>query len=380
MHSSWSVKHLKTLKINKGNILPLNLPEMNRRMFPDSVLWDFWPVLAKNGGLAEVDGAELWMALSAPANTAPEARHHVARIRLLARRNGIVKDCGLLLPQGYSLGSHEWTGSAVLDSNTGVLQLYYTVVGQSDRPGPSYRQRLAQVQGRLVVNATDISFSSWEQQQECVVADGELYAVADQQDGEPGFIRAFRDPAYFSDPADGREYLVFTASLARAKTRYSGAVGLAEAVVGENFNWRLCPPLLGADGVNTELERAHVIFHKGLYYLFWSTQGRTFHGDCSGPNGLYGAVSTQLNGHYEPLNGSGLVLTNPLESPTQCYAWQVLDDLRVVSFIDTVRSSERSTTLSEVTEENFVGSMSPLVSLRLEGNRAFLCEGIRASS
>jgi len=375
MTSSWSAEQLRTLHVGQNNILPLNLPEVNRRMLPDSLLWDFWPVLSTTGGVAEVEGAELWMSLSAPSTIAPEQRHHVARIRLLARRDGIVEDCGLLLPQGFSLGSHEWTGSALLDTSSGILQLYYTAVGRSDRPGPSFQQRLAQAQGHLWVNADGIGFSGWEHHRECVVADGELYAVADQQDGEPGFVRAFRDPAFFSDPADGREYLVFTASLGQPKTAYSGAAGLAEAVTGGDFGWRLRPPLLAADGVNNELERAHVIFHKGLYYLFWSTQSRTFHSDCSGPNGLYGAVSEHLTGDYEPLNGSGLVLANPPESPTQCYAWQVLDDLRVVSFIDSVSSCTRSDEVSGVTEKKFVGSMSPLVSLRLEGNRAFLGEG-----
>jgi levansucrase len=374
MYLSWSVEHMKALKIAHGNILPLNSSDENRRALPESFLWDFWPVLSTTGGVAQVEGAELWMSLSAPSTVAPGDRHHVARIRLLARRDGILKDCGLLLPEGFSLGSHEWTGSALLDTASGILQLYYTAVGRSDRPGPSYQQRLAQAQGNLWVNADGIGFSGWEHHREAVVADGEWYAVADQQEGEPGFIRAFRDPAVFFDPADGCKYLVFTASLGQPKTAYSGAVGLAKAVAGGDFDWQLCPPLLGADGVNNELERAHVVFNKGLYYLFWSTQSRTFHSDCPGPTGLYGAVSEKLTGDYKPLNGSGLVLTNPPESPGQCYAWQVLDDLRVVSFIDSVGSGIRAGEASGVAEEKFVGSMAPMVSLRLEGDRAFLVE------
>ena len=340
-------------------------------MLPDSVLWDFWPVLCTRGGVAEIDGAELWMALSAPSVVVPGERHHVARIRLLTRRDGILTDCGLLLPDGFSLGSHEWTGSALLDADTGSLRLFYTAVGTAENPGPSYQQRLAQVEGRLIADTGGVRFSGWKNHRESVVADGKLYAVADQKVGEPGFIRAFRDPAYFCDPANGREYLVFTASLGQPMTTFSGAVGLAEANTNGRDGWMLCPPLMKAGGVNNELERAHVVFHNGLYYLFWSTQQRTFHGDCAGPNGLYGAVSDSLTGKYVPLNGSGLVLTNPLESPTQCYAWQVLDDLRVVSYIDSVIVYSANG-VSGMMEEHFIGSMSPLVGLHLEGDRAHL--------
>ncbi|MCZ6503433.1 MAG: glycoside hydrolase family 68 protein [Gammaproteobacteria bacterium] len=375
MTSSWSAEQLRTLHVGQNNVLPAISPAANLRMLPESYLWDFWPVMAMAGGIATVDGAELWMSLSAPSIIAPDERHHVARIRLLARKDGIWKDCGLIFPDGFSLGSHEWTGSATLDTSSGELQLFYTAAGRNGFTGPNYEQRLAQVRGRLLKGAHGPCFSDWENHRESVVADGQVYAVADQVEGEPGFIRAFRDPYFFQDPADDRRYLVFTASVGRPLTPYSGAVGIAEASERPGGTWQLRPPLLEADGVNNELERAHVITHGGLYYLFWSTQSHTFHPDCRGPNGLYGAVSETLMGAYEPLNGSGLVLTNPEESPAQCYAWQVLDDLSVVSFINSIRRRNAPESGQATNEEIFVGSMAPRVRLHLEGDQAYLAQG-----
>lgn len=93
---------------------------------------------------------------------------------------------------------------------------------------------------------------------------------------------------------------------------------------------------------------------------------------CPGPSGLYGAVSDCLVGEYDLLNGSGFVLTHPPESPAQCYAWLVLEDLSAVSFIDSVRMRSHMTVDNEVTEKRFVGSMSPPVCLCLDGKKALL--------
>ena len=158
------------------------------------------------------------------------------------------------------------------------------------------------------------------------------YQPADAHEGEAGRIKAFRDPARFRDPADGAEYLIFTASLAGAASEYNGAVGIARKGAD---GWDLLPPLVHADGVNNELERAHAVFHQGRYYLFWATQQATFAPDLRhAPTGLYGMVADSLFGPYTPLNGSGLVLRNPAEEPFQTYSWFVSAELLVSSFVD----------------------------------------------
>src|SRR5690606_13744006 len=117
-----------------------------------------------------------------------------------------------------------------------------------------------------------------------------------------GTIKAFRDPAYFRDPNSGARFLFFAGSLARSTSAFNGVIGAAVSGVAE-AGWRLLPPILSADGLNNELERPHVVYHDGRYYLFWSTQGQVFDpAGPVGPTGLYGMVSDRLDGGWVPLN------------------------------------------------------------------------------
>ena len=78
-----------------------------------------------------------------------------------------------------------------------------------------------------------------------------------------------------------------------------------------------------------------MIVQDGRYYLFWSTQRRTFDPvGATGPNGLYAMVADRLSGRYRPVNGSGLVAANPAAEPTQGYSWWVTGEGAVWSFID----------------------------------------------
>jgi levansucrase len=139
----------------------------------------------------------------------------------------------------------------------------------------------------------------------------------------------------------------------------------------------LRPPLVTADGVNNELERPHVVVHGGRYYLFFSTQRRTFHPDVTGPTGLYGFVAERFSGPYRAVNGSGLIVQNPPDEPSQAYSWLVLNDLRVASFVDSYALGGRA--LAEIEAEgpaasrrHFGGTMAPMLRLVLDGDEARL--------
>ena len=204
-----------------------------------------------------------------------------------------------------------------------------------------------------------------------MVSDGTTYVAVNQRDGEPGAIKAFRDPFWFRDPADGQCYIVFTGSLAQSASAYNGAVGIARASSDDGYSgFALLPPILHADGVNNELERPHVVMQDGLYYLFWSTQTRTFNPDGpAGPNGLYGMVADSLFGAYTPLNGHGLVMGNPVSEPTQCYSWQVLDDLSVISFVDHWGMQGRNfDTHPELLRQQFGGTPAPMARITVSDN------------
>jgi levansucrase len=79
---------------------------------------------------------------------------------------------------------------------------------------------------------------------------GEYYMPANAHEGAPGTIKAFRDPAYFRDPADGTEYFTFTGSLAGTDSAFNGAFGLARR---DQSGWVLAPPCLHSMGVNNGL-------------------------------------------------------------------------------------------------------------------------------
>jgi levansucrase len=286
-------------------------------VLPDHDVWDSWPVQEEDGSTTVVDGAQLWMALSAPAVGHPEERHDHARIRLLARTGDQWHDRGDVFADGASLGSREWSGSAVRRPD-GTVSVYYTAAGMRGEARPTFHQRVAEAvmdrgaRHRVILHASD------------------PYLPADDVDGGPGRIRAFRDPGWFRDPADGREHLVVAASVP-GRDRFMGAIALASAT---RDGWTLRPPLLIADGVNHEIERPHIVVHQGRYYLFFCSSHLSFHPAGSAPTGLYGFVAPALTGPYEPLNGSGLVIQNPPAQPEQAYAWLVLPDLSVESFVN----------------------------------------------
>jgi levansucrase len=335
-------------------------------LLPGIVLWDMWPVQTTDGRIAQIAGGSLWMALAAPDRSNPALRHFEARIRLLHLQEERWRDLGWALPNTDYAFEREWAGTALLKH--GIVSLFFTAAGVAANPG-GYQQRLFETHGTL---QADGQISDWSPLQESVANNGVHYHVADQQEGEPGKIKAFRDPAYFCDPADGREYLLFTGSLAGATSNYNGAIGIARR--SANGGWELLPPLLHADGVNNELERAHMLSKDGRYYVFWVTQAGTFNpAGPIGPTGLYGMVSDSLFGDYEPLNGSGLVLANPPEEPTQTYSWHVTGELLVSSFVDHWGlNGRRLENNPRLAAESFGGTPAPFVKLLLEGNRAGL--------
>jgi levansucrase len=330
--------------------------------------WDLWPVRHPDGAVATVCGAPVWAGLSAPSSGPPGARHDLARIRLVSDGG----DLGPLFPDGASVGSREWAGSLVFDTETGRMSAYYTAAGVRGEASPTFRQRIMGASAAVSCRAGRPILADWSEHRELFVADGERYLPADQATGEPGFIKAFRDPFCFLDPESGHPHLLFTASMAHSVTDFNGCIGIARK---DGDIWELLDPLISADGVNNELERPHAVVRDGRFYLFFSTQQRTFHPDVSGPTGLYGFVGPSLLGPYRPLNGSGLVIRNPAAEPFQAYSWLVLNDLRVISFVDSYALHGRhpddlkTDTPAEV-RRHFGGTMAPVVQLSLDGSSA----------
>ncbi len=329
--------------------------------------WDQCPILDAHGVPSSRDGWELWIALSAPVSAVPTSRHETARLRLLSRDDQDQwLDHGNLLPDEFCPGSREWAGCGVLNDNDD-LTLHYTAAGTRGETKASFRQRLFAAAAKLVRENDSVRTDRWRDLGETVSADGQIYERADQLEGEPGLIKAFRDPFFFVDPADGQKHLIFSACSAQAATDKNALIGIATEALS-NSGWELCFPLVNADGVTNEMERPHIICHAGLYYLFWSTHGWTMATTIKAPTGLYGMVSRSLLGPYEPLNGSGLVAANPLSQPYQAYSWWVAQDLSVSSFVDMLDGE----VISEPDHPHypvgsFRGKLAPRFQLRLDG-------------
>ncbi|MFB9615770.1 glycoside hydrolase family 68 protein [Kutzneria kofuensis] len=322
----WTHDHLARLAEDPATTAPAIGHEP--RVLPHHDVWDSWPVQEEDGSTTVVHGAELWMALAAPAVGHPEERHDRARIRLLARTGERWRDLGDVFADGTSPGSREWSGSAVRRPD-GTVSIFYTAAGVRGEAHPTFHQRVVEARARLTSVGEAVQLERHVEHRVVLRGEGQ-YLPADEVEGGPGRIRAFRDPGWFRDPLDGREYLLVAASVPW-HGHFTGAVAVAGAATGR---WALLPPLLVSEGVNHEIERPHIVVHQGRYYLFFCTSRQAFHPAGSAPTGLYGFVAPALTGPYEPLNGSGLVIRNPPAQPDQAYAWLVLPDMSVESFVN----------------------------------------------
>jgi levansucrase len=370
--SCWTAKQMVLLDRSDYPEIPAINAKDAVRIFDGLMLWDLWPVEHFDGSTVVFDGWEVWIIMCASSALHPDQRHDVARLRLALYRCGEWRDCGYLLPEKLSPGTREWAGSTVYDPATGALTLFYTVTGRRGEASTSFEQRLFQTTGRLVVADGSAIATDWTEPYENVIADDVYYVDTRDNFGEPGFIKGFRDPFHFRDPADGQDYVLFTASLKNSVSSFNGVIGIARAT-GEGFSeWSILPPLISADGLNNEMERPVMRVIGGCYYIFWSTQARTFAPDGpNGPNGLYGMVADTLFGPYKPINDSGLVAGNPSKEPVQSYSWWVTHDLEVAGFVD--HWGLNGASLQEFPDlivSQFGGTPAPRFRIALDGNRA----------
>lgn len=367
MTSRWTAIAAGTADPVRADTVPLISRIDREGLAPDRLYWDMWPIQDHGGRIARLAGRELWMVLTAPDRGDPGLRHFEAKIHLLEHVDSHWVDLGPVLPDQPQPYEREWAGSAVSDGT--FVTLYFTAAGTAARPG-GYQQQLYEARATI---GPDGLPTGWTMPRPSITRFHSAYMLADAHEGEAGTIKAFRDPAWFRDPADGVEYLIFTASLAGASSAFNGAVGIARKA---DDGWHLLPPLVEADGVNNELERAHVVFHAGRYHVFWATQSSTFApGLRHAPGGLYGMVADHLHGSYTPLNGSGLVLCNPVQEPLQSYSWTVSAELVVASFVDFIglQGQPQPADPAEA-RRHFGGVPAPLLHLSLLADRAGLMQ------
>ena len=367
--TSWTAEQVAAIDRSPLPVAPVIGPNDFRRISPDLDVWDAWPLQELGGAPANLPGGStLWMALAAPRFPDPDERHAHARIHLVQRIDQSWRHLGPAMPEQFSPGSREWSGSAVLDRDTNEVVLYFTAAGRRGESTITFEQRIFSARARLELSGGAPHLSGWRDLAEIVERDPAYYMSGDDGLGSVGTIKAFRDPAFFHDPADGANYLLFAGSAAGSQSDYNGVVGLAREGDISLSGWEVLPPLISADGLNNELERPHVLVTSGSYYLFWSTQAHVFnpHGPV-GPTGLYGMTADGITGPWRPLNGSGLVFANPQAAPQQAYSWLVMPDLSVISFVDNWRVEGQPGH-----RRRFGGSFAPSLRLTLDRESARL--------
>ncbi len=381
--SPWTAAHVAAIANAPVPEVPVIGADEAAPVLPGLDLWDMWPVQHANGRIARFGASELWLVLSAPVGGDPDERHALARIRLVQHEGGHSGarerwiDRGNLLPDGFNRGSREWAGSTIVHADGKRVTLYFTAAGRRGETALTYEQRMFETSGMLSIEDGLATVSGWSAPFEMLRADGDTYVQARQTFGGSGRIKGFRDPAYFRDPADSLEYLLFTGSAAQPPQDYDAVIGIAQhatALPGAPA-WQIRPPIISAAGLNRELERPHLIARNGLYYVFWSTQRSVFAPGTAAPSGLYGMVANSVFGPYQPLNGTGLVAATPAAEPRQSYSWLVLDTLEVVSFVDYWGLAGRDPDAHPARlRSQFGGTPAPRFRIQLDGMRATLID------
>lgn len=381
------------LKINEADptttqpVVDYNFPVMSTENF----IWDTMPLRDLKGNIVSVNGWSVIFTLTATRNEHSDKfvdasgnyditadwndRHGRARICFWYSKTG--KDWifgGRVMAEGVSPTSREWAGTPVLLNNKGEIDLYYTCV----TPGAT----IAKVKGKIETDSTGVKLKGFDSVQPLFSADGELYQTEAQNT-----YWNFRDPSPFIDPADGKLYMLFEGNVAGERGSHAvgddelgnvppghlatggsnfqtGCVGLAVAKDATGNEWELLPPLITAVGVNDQTERPHFVFKDGRYYLFTISHKYTFGDGVTGPDGVYGFVSSMLTGPYAPMNASGLVLGNPPSQPYQTYSHYVMPNGLVTSFIDSVSAEDGSYRIG--------GTEAPTVGIVLKGQRSFV--------
>lgn len=381
----WSRQQAQNFELTKENTAP-NINPNFKLAAPDLWIWDTWPLTKRDGSLAVVNGYKVIFALTAPRNVEWNKRHDVAVISYFYSEDG--KDWTYKGP-AYNiedaLGSRQWAGSAMLDEN-GKVQFFYTATGRKGEAVRTFEQRLVKTTFNISADRNGVYISNWSKHNVILEPDGVYYETMQQAKGP--IIYSFRDPYFFCDPVTGREYLLFegnkggdnqklkpenigdelfrkTHIVPPGAENFNGNIGIAVAENKDLTKFKLLQPLLEAAGVNQQLERPQVVFKENQYYLFTISHRFTFAPGLNGPDGLYGFVGDFLRSKYKPLNGNGLVITNPDNDPYQTYSWYVVSGDSILSFINEYHVNG---------ELRYGGTFAPTLRINLKGDESEITE------
>ncbi|MCA9355477.1 glycoside hydrolase family 68 protein [Candidatus Kaiserbacteria bacterium] len=191
-----------------------------------------------------------------------------------------------------------WSGSVA--EKEGKYYLYYT--GKNNQPGQKNIQKICL--------ATSPDLHHWTRYTANPILEADTrYYYMDNSLSPAGSIGAWRDPFVFRDPHSDKRFMSISAKTTFGKeVGYNACVALAES--DDMINWKILPPIF-APGIYDEIEATRVVFHKGYYYLFFTTHDYDYKPEFAkkfgAHDGLHCYYSDSLYGGYKPVNGNGVV-------------------------------------------------------------------------
>lgn len=391
MASVWTRGDVEEIHQDTPVTMPLMIhPET---FFEEGVyVWDAWPIRNPDGSVAEIDGWVVKVGLSAEWDEVDETGWEFFTLstwRYWYTRDGEWRPGGVIFEREEALGSRQWAGSTFYDPETQEVTFYYTAVGRPDAEGidedmpdraisihneaagrPLTEQRLAMVTASVSASDEGIAFGDFGEHEIIAEADGRYYDTIETYLASEA-VYGFRDPEYMVDPHTGQEHILFTANAAGVAGPYNGVVGLVTK--NDDGAWELEPPIIVSMGVNSQLERPHVVYREDGAYLFFSTHDFTFAPELHGPRGLYGFYSPtgSLKGRWVPLNEHGLVAANPPDAEAQTYSYLVLPDGLVMSYLNHTYGFDMD---PEHDAREMFGGPGPMFRIGMDGPMATVVE------
>ena len=248
-----------------------------------------------------------------------------------------------------------WTGCVLKKDN--VYYMFYT--GRTKDKDSMWIQKIGL--------ATSHDLIHWEKYENNPLLEAKEHYYIDNEKNMLGKIGAFRDPDVFYDKTHGAYFMLISAressiDLENKTREYNGCIALLESQ--DLLNWKYHKPILNPK-VYDEMETAQMIFHNGVYYLFFSTLNTNYSPEFTskiGSNytGLHCYYATSLFEEFKPINQTGVVLN--LED--EMYVVRIIEQIDNQDFIAIgwLNNNERG---------EFVGSLSKPFTLRFEGDKIY---------